>query len=61
MVLRRYAPSAESLRDSRWLRWLGPRAREPQAWRFDRRRVSRGVASGAFTAVLVPLGQIPLR
>jgi len=60
MVLRRYAPSAESLRDSRWLRWLGPRARDAQAWRINRRRVSRGVAIGAFTAVLVPLGQIPL-
>jgi hypothetical protein len=59
-VLRRYAPSAESLRHSRWLRWLGPRAREPQAWRFDRRRVSRGVAIGAFAAILVPLGQIPV-
>lgn len=59
-VLRRYAPSAESLRHSRWLRWLGPRAREPQAWQFNRRRVSRGVAIGAFTAVLIPFGQIPL-
>ena len=59
-VLRRYAPSAESLRHSRWLRWLGPRAREPQAWHLSRRRVSRGVGIGAFTAVLVPFGQIPL-
>lgn len=59
-MLRRYAPSAESLRRSRWLQWLGPRAREPQAWRFDRRRVARGVAIGAFTAVLIPFGQIPL-
>jgi uncharacterized protein (DUF2062 family) len=59
-VLRRYAPSAESLRRSRWLQWLGPRAREPQAWRFDRRRVARGVAIGACTAVLIPFGQIPL-
>ena len=59
-MLRRYAPSAESLRHSRWLRWLGPRAREPQAWHFSRRRASRGVAIGAFAAVLVPFGQIPL-
>ncbi len=59
-MLRRYAPSAETLRRSRWLQWLGPRVREPQAWRFDRRRVARGVAIGVFTAVLVPLGQIPL-
>ena len=50
----------QSLRHSRWLRWLGPRAREPQAWHFNRRRVSRGVAIGAFAAVLVPFGQIPL-
>lgn len=59
-MIRRYAPNAESLRQSRWLRWLGPRAREPQAWRFNRRSVARGVAIGAFTAVLVPVGQIPL-
>ncbi len=59
-MLRRYAPDAETLRRSRWLQWLGPRVREPQAWRFDRRRVARGVAIGVFTAVLVPLGQIPL-
>ncbi len=59
-MFHRYKPSAESLRQSRWLGWLGPRAREPQAWRFDRRRVARGVAIGAFTAVLVPVGQIPL-
>jgi uncharacterized protein (DUF2062 family) len=57
-VIRRYTPSAESLRQSRWLRLLGPRAREAQAWRFDRRRVARGVAIGAFTAVLIPVGQI---
>jgi len=59
-VLRRYTPSAESLRQSRWLRWLGPRATEPQAWRIDRRRVARGVAIGAFTAVLLPVGQMLL-
>ena len=59
-MLRRYAPSAESLRRSRWLRWLGPRAREPQAWQLNRRRVSRGVAIGVCMAVLIPFGQIPL-
>ncbi len=59
-MFRRYAPSAESLRSSRWMRWLGPRASEPQAWRLDRRRVARGVAIGAVAAVLIPLGQIPL-
>jgi uncharacterized protein (DUF2062 family) len=57
-VFARYTPNAESLRRSRWLRWLGPRAREPQAWNFNRRSVARGVAIGAFSAVLVPFGQI---
>jgi uncharacterized protein (DUF2062 family) len=57
-VFRRYTPTAESLRQSRWVGWLGPRAREPQAWRFDRRRVARGVAIGAFTAILLPVGQL---
>ncbi len=58
-MFHRYKPSAESLSQSRWLRWLGPRAREPRAWRFDRRGVARGVAIGAATAVLIPIGQIP--
>ena len=57
-MFRRYAPSAESLRHSRWMRWLGPRASEPQAWRLNRRRVARGVAIGAFTAIMLPFGQI---
>jgi uncharacterized protein len=59
-VFARYTPNAESLRRSRWLCWLGPRAREPQAWNFNRRSVARGVAIGAFSAVLVPFGQILL-
>ena len=59
-AIRRYKPSADSLRQSRWLRLLGPRAREAQAWRFDRHRAARGVAIGAFTAVLIPVGQIPV-
>jgi uncharacterized protein (DUF2062 family) len=40
------------------MRWLGPRASEPQAWRLNRRRVARGVAIGACTAILLPFGQI---
>jgi len=59
-VLRRITPCQEQLRSSRWLAWLGPRRHEPHLWRWRRRTVSRGVAIGAFLAVLLPAGQIPL-
>ncbi len=59
-MLRRIAPRQEQLRSSRWLAWLGPRLHEPQLWRWRRRPVARGVAIGAFLAVLLPVGQIPL-
>ena len=59
-MLRRITPTAESLRRSRWLKWLGPRVHEPHLWRLNRRRVARGVALGAFFGVLLPVAQIPL-
>jgi uncharacterized protein (DUF2062 family) len=58
-MLKRITPTAESLRRSRWLSWLGPRVHEPHFWRLNRRRVARGVAIGAFFAVLLPVAQIP--
>ena len=59
-MLRRITPTAESLRRSRWLKWLGPRVHEPHLWRLNRRRVARGVALGAFFGLLLPVAQIPV-
>jgi uncharacterized protein (DUF2062 family) len=57
--LRRLVPSAESLRDSRWLRWLGPLLHRPQLWRISRRGVAVGMALGVFFGLLIPLAQMP--
>lgn len=58
-IFRRAGLSAERLRRSKSLRWLGPRLHEPQLWSFTRQRVARGVAIGSFFAVMLPIGQIP--
>lgn len=56
----RYLPSAEKVRASRWLRWLGPAIHHPRLWHLSRKGVSLGCAVGVFFGVIVPVGQIPL-
>jgi uncharacterized protein (DUF2062 family) len=58
-VLHRFTPRPEHLRRSRFVAWLGPRLHEPRLWQWKRRPVARGVALGAFFALLIPFGQIP--
>lgn len=58
--MKRLLPAPESLRDSRWLRWLGPSLFDPRLWHFTRRGIALGVALGVFFGLLVPLAQIPL-
>jgi uncharacterized protein len=58
--LRRLLPTQESLRSSRWLRWLGPALHHPRLWHMSRRGIALGVAIGVFFAFLVPIAQIPL-
>src|SRR5690606_36499056 len=58
--LRRFFPTPEQIRSSRWLRWLGPRLHERELWQVRRRSVARGVAIGLFFAFLLPVGQIPV-
>jgi uncharacterized protein len=58
--LHRLLPSRDSLRHSRWLRWLGPALFDPALWRLRRRSLALGVAIGTFFGLLIPLGQIPL-
>jgi uncharacterized protein len=58
--LRQRLPSAEALRASRWLRWLGPALHHPKLWHVSRRGLALGMALGFFFGLLIPLAQIPL-
>lgn len=58
-MLKRFLPTHESIKQSRLLRWLGPRIHDPLLWHFNRRAVARGVAIGAFFGLMVPIAQIP--
>lgn len=49
----KHSPSRQELLDSRWLRFLGPRIRASELWRFTRRSVPRGVAVGAFIGIFL--------
>jgi len=54
----RYLPTAESLRQNRSLRWLGPLLHRPWLWHFNRRTVAMGVGIGVFFGFLIPVLQI---
>jgi uncharacterized protein (DUF2062 family) len=53
-------PTPESIRNNRWLRWMGPALQHPHLWRFSRRGIALGLALGIFFGLLIPLAQIPL-
>jgi uncharacterized protein (DUF2062 family) len=57
--LLRLLPSRETLRENRWLKWLGPAVFNPRLWHFSRRGVAVGVALGVFFGLLIPVAQIP--
>jgi uncharacterized protein (DUF2062 family) len=52
-LFRRYLPSHESVRQNRWLRFLGPSLNHHNLWHLHRRSVAGGVAVGLFCG-LVP-------
>lgn len=58
--LRQWLPSADAIRSSRWLRWLGPALHHPRLWHMSRRGLALGMALGFFFGLLIPLAQIPL-
>lgn len=58
--LRRLIPTPEQIRGNRWLAWLGPSLHHPRLWRWSRRGVALGVATGVFFGLLVPIAQIPM-
>jgi uncharacterized protein (DUF2062 family) len=55
--IKRWTPSADSVRSNRSLRWLGPLLNRPWLWQFNRRSVSLGVAIGVFFGFLFPVLQ----
>jgi uncharacterized protein (DUF2062 family) len=58
-MLKRFLPTRESLTQTRFLRFLGPRIHAPLIWHINRRAVCRGMAVGAFFGLLIPIAQIP--
>jgi uncharacterized protein (DUF2062 family) len=58
--LKRLMPTQETLRSSRWLRWLGPGLFHRRLWHMSRRGIALGVGIGVFFAFLIPVAQIPL-
>jgi uncharacterized protein len=56
-LIKRWTPSADSVRSNRSLRWLGPLLNRPWLWQLNRRSVSIGVAIGVFFGFLIPVLQ----
>jgi uncharacterized protein len=58
-MFKRFLPTREQIKQSRFLRWLGPRIHDPSLWHINRRAVAKGVAIGAFFGLMIPVAQIP--
>lgn len=56
-LIKRWTPSADSVRANKSLRWLGPLLNRPWLWQLNRRSVSWGVAIGVFFGFLIPVLQ----
>ncbi|HEX4944694.1 MAG TPA: DUF2062 domain-containing protein [Usitatibacteraceae bacterium] len=50
--LRKWLPSAESIRGHRWLQWCAPVLTHPRLWHLHRRAVALGVAIGLVTGLI---------
>jgi uncharacterized protein (DUF2062 family) len=57
---RRFLPTKETIRSSRWVKWLGPAVQHPRLWHLSRRGMAMGIAIGIFFGLLFPIAQIPL-
>ena len=58
--LRRIFPTADSVRKSKWVGWIGPALQHPRLWHLNRRGVALGMAIGVFFGFLIPVAQIPV-
>lgn len=56
---KRLLPTPESVRNNRWLRWMGPVIHHPRLWHFSRKGIAAGLAIGIFFGLLIPIAQIP--
>lgn len=52
-------PKPETLKNNRWLRWMGPVLNHPRLWHFSRKGIALGLALGIFFGLLIPIAQIP--
>lgn len=52
-LIRKYLPDPETLKQNRWLSWLGAVLEHPSLWQINRRSVAGAVAIGMFSG-LVP-------
>lgn len=57
--LKAWLPSSDSIRNNRWLRWMGPTLHHPRLWHFSRKGIAMGLALGIFFGLLIPVAQIP--
>ena len=57
--LKQWMPTPETLRNNRWLRWMGPVLNHPRLWHFSRKGIAMGLALGIFFGLLIPVAQIP--
>lgn len=58
--LKAWLPTPQSIKDNRWLRWMGPALHHPRLWHFSRKGVAMGLALGIFFGLLIPVAQMPL-
>ena len=58
--IKAWLPSPDTVRQNRWLRWMGPILNHPRLWHFSRKGIALGMALGVFFGLLIPIAQIPL-
>lgn len=59
-TFKKWLPKPETVRQNRWLRWLGPVLHHPRLWHFSRKGIALGLALGIFFGLLIPVAQIPV-
>lgn len=57
--IKAWLPSPDTVRQNRWLRWMGPILNHPRLWHFSRKGIALGMALGVFFGLLIPIAQIP--
>ena len=58
--LKAWLPTPQTIKDNRWLRWMGPALHHPRLWHFSRKGIAMGLALGIFFGLLIPVAQMPL-